>query len=372
MNIIIATPLYPPEIPDPAPYAKTLAEKLSQNHKVTVVAYTHIPEPTKGVAVISVQKNHKLPARLFSYTKALYKESEDADVIYSQNAVASGLPAYIVSVLRKKPLVIRLVGDEAWTRATQLKQTTKTWEDFLKKPETKIRTQNILRLQRFILKRATRVIVPSEKAVSALCDAYNIPTEKLYPQNNPTPQKLLLPFETEKNEHHILIHTPLTKESRIHELLLAIKNLTPTFPDIHLHICGTGTQTKELQQKAQELAISKNTRWHGHISEAQLWHLTEQSQCVVQPHFKNLTPETVYKELLTDTPIIGFDDNTPEGVIEKNVIHSQEKIEDAIRNILTHQDLREKLLKNARSYVSKNCTWKAHIHGLETCFKSIT
>lgn len=97
MKVVIATPLYPPDIADPAPYVKELARRLSGKHEVTVVTYGHIPETVEGVRMITVDKRNPTMVRLFEFTKALRRAARDADVVYVQSGISAELPALFVA-----------------------------------------------------------------------------------------------------------------------------------------------------------------------------------------------------------------------------------------------------------------------------------
>lgn len=118
MKILLVTPLYPPDIADPAPYAKELASRLKKNHTVTILAYNHIPEPIEGVEIITVEKNRILPLRLMNMFFKLYKAAKHHDVIYLQNGPSTELPAVLITLLVSIPIVLRL-GDEAALRFAQ-------------------------------------------------------------------------------------------------------------------------------------------------------------------------------------------------------------------------------------------------------------
>ena len=141
MKIILATPIYPPEIGGPAIYAKELCERMHNDHQITVVAYTNAKKEFPGTKLIAVNKQSPMLERLIRYTFTLWREVGETDVIYVQNAVASGLPVAIVSILRQKPFILKFVGDEAWERATQLRLTEKRLEEFLEKPEGNFKTK---------------------------------------------------------------------------------------------------------------------------------------------------------------------------------------------------------------------------------------
>lgn len=113
MRIVIATPLYPPEIAAPAPYVKELAARLGGRHKVTVVAYGRLPEQVPGVGITAVDKRRPLPSRLLAYTRALARAARNADIIYAANGASIELPVIFVGLMRKTPLIIGIADPKA-------------------------------------------------------------------------------------------------------------------------------------------------------------------------------------------------------------------------------------------------------------------
>ncbi len=111
MKILIATPLYPPDIAGHAPYVKELASRLKNMHEVTIVAYNHIPERIDGVHIIVVEKQLPLPVRIIKYAYMLFIAARRADVVYLQNGASTELPMILISHLTSTPFTLRL-GDE--------------------------------------------------------------------------------------------------------------------------------------------------------------------------------------------------------------------------------------------------------------------
>ncbi len=92
MRIVLATPLYPPEIADAAIYAKELARRLSVRHEVTVVAYTHLPEELPGVRVVTVDKHQPRLMRLRAFHKALRETARSTNMLIAVNGASVELP----------------------------------------------------------------------------------------------------------------------------------------------------------------------------------------------------------------------------------------------------------------------------------------
>jgi len=98
MRVLIATPLYPPEVAAAAAYSKELARRLAQSHDVTVVAYAHLPEELPGVRVVSVEKRQSRFARLRAFRRAFTREAADADAVIAINGSSIELPILTVRI----------------------------------------------------------------------------------------------------------------------------------------------------------------------------------------------------------------------------------------------------------------------------------
>lgn len=116
MRIVLATPLYPPDIAEPAPYVKELATRLATLHTVTVVAYTRFPEKIPGVTILAVDKRQALPLRLLAYFWTLYRVSGYTDIFYAQNGASVEVPLLILSFIKKIRLYFCIGDRHAHTR----------------------------------------------------------------------------------------------------------------------------------------------------------------------------------------------------------------------------------------------------------------
>lgn len=116
MKIVLATPLYPPEIAAPAPYVKELAKRLSKLHAVTLVAYARLPEQVPSVSVCAVDKRQPRVVRILSFTRALRNTATEADAVYAVNGASVELPLillYLNPFLRMPPLFFCIADPKA-------------------------------------------------------------------------------------------------------------------------------------------------------------------------------------------------------------------------------------------------------------------
>jgi hypothetical protein len=105
MQITIATPLFPPDIGDPAPYIKVLASRLAETHQVTVVLFGHLPEQIESVTFKTADKRRSRFIRLLSFTKQLWLSAQSNDFLLIHNGPSTVIPALVVTLFIKTPWV---------------------------------------------------------------------------------------------------------------------------------------------------------------------------------------------------------------------------------------------------------------------------
>src|SRR3989344_3373366 len=104
MRLVIATPLYPPEVGGPATYVQELETGLpSRSIDVTVVKFSDV-------------RRWYLPklVRHYVYYRRVLQEAKNADLVLALDPVSVGLPAMKAARKAGKPFVVKIVGDYAW------------------------------------------------------------------------------------------------------------------------------------------------------------------------------------------------------------------------------------------------------------------
>lgn len=115
MRILIVTPLYPPDIAEPAPYTKELALRLCKDHDVTIATYGDLPELIEHVTIRSVSKRHPTIVRLLQFLFLLMIESRKASVVYVQNGPSVEFPLYFIRWFIRAPIFMRMTDLRAKT-----------------------------------------------------------------------------------------------------------------------------------------------------------------------------------------------------------------------------------------------------------------
>ncbi len=377
MNIVLATPLYPPETEPLASYAKELSLRLADHHEVTIVAYASTSEWAPGAKLITVSKRRRLVVRLIKYTRMLWSVTKDADIIYAQNAVASGLPSLIISTLRNIPLVINFEEDEAWKSATQLRQTKKYLGDFLSSPEGSLRVKLVLFLQGFVLRHATTVLVQSKELLRLVSKYYRVPEQKIAVNYHIVDMPEQLPFASSIVSEQIVTICKLTKENNVGGIIRAALQLKEKFPEIKLLIAGYGPEEAALKSLTKELGLEKNVFFLGRVSHAEAWHITKSSAVYVHNPNEEFTPNNLFRPFVAGTPVVATRIPAMTEVVKEHIsgllveAQNTDELSRAITRIFTDSTVATQLTRGARVEVDEKFSWAAHINMLMSVFELV-
>ncbi len=184
MRLVIATPLYPPEIGGPATYVRELENGL----------------PARGIEVITIKFSdvRHLPkvVRHYVYYRKVLAALKTADAVLALDPVSVGLPAMKAAQKLKKPFVVKIAGDYAWEQGVQRFGVKENLDEFIKTNQPAFFVKKLQRAQLEVGKNADKVIVPSPYLKEVVAQ-WGIPEEKVtviyngveIPPSIPVPQK---------------------------------------------------------------------------------------------------------------------------------------------------------------------------------------
>lgn len=258
MKVLIATGLYPPEVGGPATYSKTLETEL----------------PRRGVEVIILpfSKVRRFPKiiRHFAYFFYALREGKTAEVIYAQDPVSVGFPAWLAAFFLRKKFLLKVVGDYAWEQATQRFDFTGTPEEF--QHAKLILIPEIMRaVERFVARRATKVVVPS-KYLGKIVREWGVPKKDIAviyngmetlkdPGNKPVLRGLI------KFHGKLVISVGrLVPWKGFGALIRMMPDLKRDFPDSKLMIVGSGPDLVALEKEARERGLEDDVIFTGALT----------------------------------------------------------------------------------------------------------
>lgn len=288
MKVVIATPLYPPEIGGPATYAHLLEKEL----------------PHKGVSVEVVKfgEVRHLPRALrhYQYYARVYQAARDADLVFALDPVSTGLPALLAARRARRPFVLKVVGDYAWEQGVQRCGVSMLLDEFTKASRVPLLVSILRMVQRQVARRATRVIVPSEylrevvmawgvapEQVSVIYNAVEMPPLGELPEVVKDLQK---PF--------VVTAGRLVPWKNIDGVIDAMNRV----PDLALVVAGDGPERAKLEERAR--ALGDRVIFTGQLPHAELLAVMKAADVLVLNSSYEGLSHLLVEAVLLNVPVI--------------------------------------------------------------------
>jgi glycosyltransferase involved in cell wall biosynthesis len=357
---------------------------MGEVYDLTILTYGNpkLAPKLHNTNLIIVPKNLGMVRRLFRYTLKLLEISKNFDLIYVQNAVASGFPVAINKLVRGTPYILKFVGDEAWERATQKGETKKLLEDFhqTKKSEhLSLWVKTLTHIQRFTLKNANLVTAPSDFLSNMLIENYGLDKSKVLTNYNASENEEILQIENvKKKEFQICVTARLTKWKGVEGILEAVQILKPKFPDLTCVIAGDGPELEHLKSYSEKLGLTEFVKFLGRVSREETYKLRKESSVYVLNSTYEGLPHTVLSSFHAQIPVVATDIGGTNEAVYDGVsgilvpINNPERLAEAILKLLSDKDLQRSLVEGGTKILNEKFSWSAHIKKLEGFFRQVT
>ena len=356
MRIIIATPLYPPEIGGPATYAKTLEGELPQ---LGVEAH---------VVAFSLTKNFPKYLRHMVYAYHLFRATSGADIILALDPVSVGLPALLVAMVRGKKFVVKVVGDYAWEQGQQRFGVKVNLDEFVRLPSTKFLAQvGVLRMvQTFVAGRAARIIVPS-KYLKGVVAAWGISEEKISVIYNAFAGVVRMSeCDTVRKELSLPPSAPvLVSAGRLVPwkgfpvLIAVVEKLRKDYPDIKLFIAGGGPDEAALRALVVEKNLASTIVLLGNTQRDVLMKYVRAADgFVLNTGYEGLSHQLL-EVLAVGTPIVTTAVGGNVEIVEHNVtgilvpFNDEAKLEEATRSVIDDKERSAQMATRGKEFVAQ-------------------
>jgi glycosyltransferase involved in cell wall biosynthesis len=256
LRVLVATGIFPPSVGGPATYSRLLLEEL----------------PRCGIAtgVLSFDEVRHLPKGLshLVYFWRLLKCLGDYDLVYAQDPVSVGFPAWLAAKLRRRKFMIRVAGDYAWEQGCQRFGIRDSVDDFQGRRYGG-QTEFLRRLQTFVVKRAAAVITPSQY-FRGIVIGWGVSPERVSAIYNgidlaeaPTPD----PESWETRPRVLISAGRLVPWKGFGGLL----RLLAVLPQWRLEIVGSGPEQSRLLDQARLLGVIERVNFAGALPRAELF-----------------------------------------------------------------------------------------------------
>jgi len=270
MRVLVATPLYSPDIGGPATYSALLEKEF----------------PARGisVAVVSFSAVRRLPKGLshLVYFFQLLRASFSAGIIFAQDPVSVGLPAALVAGITRRRFLLKVVGDYAWEQYQQRHSVEAKVQDDVsnfKTPEQfqterfDLLTEIRRKIERFVARRAEKVIVPS-RYLAGIVRMWGVPENRLKVIYNAfTPhaseERAARAGSRETRRVFSSLNAVIGSAGRLvpwkgfPALIRVMVDLKKVLPEAKLLIVGEGPDGDRLKRFARELGVGDSVRFMG-------------------------------------------------------------------------------------------------------------
>jgi glycosyltransferase involved in cell wall biosynthesis len=197
------------------------------------------------------------------------------------------------------------------------------------------------------------IILTSETAEEFVVKTFSIPSTKINLFMNYIDIDQFKKTNSEKHENKLLFIGRLNKGKNIFSLLDAIYQT-----DYELDIVGDGELRAEVEEYIKKHNIKANLI--GRFPNARMPEIINRDPVYILPSFYEGNPKTLLEAMACESAVIGANVDGIKEIIKDNengllCETNSESIKEAINILMQDKNLRDRLGKNARSFVMENC-----------------
>lgn len=339
MRIVLATGIFTPDVGGPATYTPKLAAKLVEaGHHVTVVTYSnatvHPSDSEHKFRVVRVKRGTRM-IQMTRFFFTLMKEARGADMVYTLDWLAAGLPVMKACFFLRIPYMVRMGGDYAWdTKYLEVGGTPITLKNFYESGEYLKGSKRLyFYLVRLVLHRARIVVFNSDVQRDLYAKYFGVASDRSPVIPNPVP---LFPW------NDVARGTPNT-EFVFMGRFVAIKNVSSLvrafakakLPSAYsLTLIGEGPQKDAIAALISELGVAGRVAILAPMEQHELYRRVKDCRAYVLPSWTDISPNNVYEALSIGLPVLmtkenylGIRDKLPETIDPASVDDIASKLE---------------------------------------------
>ncbi len=300
---MLVTSIFPPEAGGPATFISALAPALAEaGHQVRVFTLWDREPPQRPAWLFGAARSRSLPLRMLTVFGRLLRHVGWADLVYVNGLE---LPAVLAARLKKRPCLLKIVGDYAWERARLRGGTSLSVEEFQEAPlPLGLGLQRWLR--GFYASRADLIITPS-RYLEKIVSGWRVPRNRIKVVFNgltpipPPLSELCWTPRPASQEPLILAAARLVNWKGIDHLIEALKLLERP---ARLLILGQGPERARLTRLADELGLSRRVDFGGRVARGEVLHEMSRADAFVLPSGYEGLPHVILEALFVGVPVV--------------------------------------------------------------------
>jgi glycosyltransferase involved in cell wall biosynthesis len=353
VRVVVVSGIWPPDPGGPASHAPALADFLhGRGHGVEVVTTAHTSPASREYRVHWVSRRSVL--RHVRSVLTVRTHARGADVVYATSMIRR---AALGARLARTPLVVKLVSDEVFERATRSGRFEGTLADFQQVGGA--RTWLLRATRNAAVRSASHVFSPSAY-LRAIAIRWGLDADRISVLPNPAPEVPTLPTRDELRadlglDGFVLVFAGrLGPQKAVGVLLGALADLR----DVTLLIAGDGPDRATLERRTRELGLEERVRFLGSVPREEVLRLFAAADASALPSAWENFPHTVVEALVVGCPVIatavgGVPEVVHDGVNGLLVAPGDPgALRDAIRRFFSDGELRRRLAEAAPASVA--------------------
>ncbi len=260
MSILIASP----EAGGPKTYTGILARELPKNGI--------------SVAILGFSSYLFLPPilRHIAFTFALVMRVSGVKVLYAQDPVSTGLPAYLAARITGRRFILKVVGDFAWEQGVLRYGVRRSLDEFMAESDVHWYVKLLRTIQSFVTRHADHVIVPSNY-LARIVARWGVERERVSVIRNGylalfnKTSRADIRKELEIDGFVIFSAGRLVPWKGFESLIEAVVELKREIPNVKLLIAGDGPHREKLGELIRKAGVRDTIEMLGHLPRYELY-----------------------------------------------------------------------------------------------------
>jgi glycosyltransferase involved in cell wall biosynthesis len=302
VRVVVVSGIWPPDVGGPASHAPALADALlAAGHEVEVVTTADAEPAARPYPVRWVSRSRPAPLRHLAVAHEVRRAARRADRVYATTMVRR---ATIGATLARRPLVVKLVADEAYERERRTGRFDGTLEEFQQRGGG-VRRRALRATRTAALRRARAVVVPSEY-LREIALGWGLDPSRVTVIPNPAPELPPLPSRDDARAAlgigGFALGTAgrLTGQKALGDALDAVARV----PGVDLLVLGDGPERAALERHAARLGLGDRVRFLGAGSRADVLTLFRAVDAALLTSAWENLPHTLLEALAVGTPVV--------------------------------------------------------------------
>ena len=302
MRVLIVSGIWPPDVGGPASHAPELAEfLLGRRHAVEVVTTADAPPAQQAYEVRWVDRAAPAGLRHARVAAWIRERATRNDVVYATSMLGR---AVLGATLARRPVVVKLVADEAYERARRWGLFDGDLDSF-QRFGGGVRVGLLRKARDRALRRVDHLVCPSGY-LAALAVGWGVRRERVTVLPNAAPPLPSLPSRDEARTRLGLDGSVLAFAGRITKqksLAVALDALARV-EEVSLLVAGDGPDLPDVRLRAAQLGLEGRVRFLGPLGREKVLELFRAADASLLTSSWENFPHTVVEALAVGTPVI--------------------------------------------------------------------